>query len=98
MNLLHIDWSITGDQSVSRQTDPLPHHALQYEHERGRAAAGASLEEFLDADVVVTGAPTYNFAIPSQLKAWIDALIVAGRTFKYTEHGPQGLTVRSSDE
>lgn len=115
MKLLHIDSSITGDQSVSRQVtgriaqalrrassrvtttyrdlagDPLPHHTLEHKDERDRAAAAASLEEFLDADVVVIGAPMYNFAIPSQLKAWIDALLVAGRTFKYTERGPQGL-------
>jgi FMN-dependent NADH-azoreductase len=43
------------------------------------------------ADVVVVGAPMYNFAIPSQLKAWIDRLAVAGKTFRYTANGPQGL-------
>jgi FMN-dependent NADH-azoreductase len=71
--------------------DALPHHALPHKAERDRAAAAASLEEFLDADVVVIGAPMYNFAIPSQLKAWIDALLIAGKTFQYTESGPQGL-------
>jgi FMN-dependent NADH-azoreductase len=49
------------------------------------------LDEFLAADVVVIGAPMYNFGIPSQLKAWIDRLAVAGRTFRYTEKGPLGL-------
>jgi FMN-dependent NADH-azoreductase len=49
------------------------------------------LEEFLVADVFVIGAPLYNFSIPSQLKAWIDRISVAGRTFRYTERGPEGL-------
>ena len=49
------------------------------------------LTQFLEADVVVVGAPMYNFSIPSQLKAWIDRLAQAGRTFKYTEHGAVGL-------
>ena len=52
---------------------------------------GKALEEFLAADVVVIGAPMYNFSIPSQLKAWIDRVAVAGKTFRYTEKGPEGL-------
>ena len=51
----------------------------------------AALEEFLSADVVVIGAPMYNFSIPSQLKAWLDRMAVAGKTFSYGEKGPQGL-------
>jgi FMN-dependent NADH-azoreductase len=50
-----------------------------------------ALEEFLAADVIVIGAPMYNFAIPSQLKAWIDRIVVAGKTFRYTASGPRGL-------
>ncbi|MEG6509387.1 FMN-dependent NADH-azoreductase [Methyloligella sp. 2.7D] len=50
-----------------------------------------ALEEFLAADIVVVGTPMYNFGIPSQLKAWIDRLAVAGKTFRYTENGPEGL-------
>lgn len=49
------------------------------------------LEEFLSSDIVVIGAPMYNFSFPSQLKAWLDRLSVAGKTFRYTENGPQGL-------
>lgn len=49
------------------------------------------VSQFLAADVVVIGVPFYNFSIPSQLKAWIDRLAQAGRTFRYTENGPQGL-------
>jgi FMN-dependent NADH-azoreductase len=49
------------------------------------------LGEFLDADVVIVGAPMYNFSVPTQLKAWIDRIAQAGRTFRYTAEGPQGL-------
>jgi FMN-dependent NADH-azoreductase len=55
------------------------------------AAGGTALEEFLAADIVVIGVPMYNFAIPSQLKAWIDRIVVAGKTFRYGESGPVGL-------
>lgn len=49
------------------------------------------VSQFLAADVVVIGAPMYNFTIPSQLKAWIDRIAQAGRTFRYTASGPEGL-------
>ena len=64
--------------------DPLPHLTLD--------AFGDTrvLDEFLAADAVVIGAPMYNFTLPSQLKAWIDRILVAGATFRYTETGPEG--------
>jgi FMN-dependent NADH-azoreductase len=43
------------------------------------------------SDIVVIGAPMYNFTIPSQLKTWIDRILIAGRTFRYTPTGPEGL-------
>jgi FMN-dependent NADH-azoreductase len=55
------------------------------------AASQAVLEEFLAADIVVLGAPMYNFTIQSQLKAWIDRIVVAGKTFKYGPQGAEGL-------
>jgi len=55
------------------------------------AISEALVSQFLAADVIVVGAPLYNFSIPSQLKAWIDRVAQVGRTFKYTEKGPQGL-------
>jgi FMN-dependent NADH-azoreductase len=55
------------------------------------AAGGAALEALIAADIVVIGVPVYNFSIPSTLKAWIDWVCVAGKTFRYTEHGPEGL-------
>ena len=55
------------------------------------ATGQLALEEFLASDIVVVGAPMYNLGIPSQLKAWIDRISVAGKTFRYGEHGPVGL-------
>ncbi len=49
------------------------------------------LNEFLAADTVLIGAPMYNFGVPSQLKAWIDLVCVAGKTFQYGANGPEGL-------
>jgi len=65
--------------------EPLPHLTLD-------AFADTSvLDQFLAADTIVIGAPMYNFTLPSQLKAWIDRIAVAGKTFRYTDSGPQGL-------
>src|SRR5580698_726303 len=55
------------------------------------AKGGAFLEELLGADIIVIGAPMYNFSIPSQLKAWIDRVVVAGKTFRYGANGAEGL-------
>ncbi|QUT07182.1 NAD(P)H-dependent oxidoreductase [Sphingobium phenoxybenzoativorans] len=49
------------------------------------------LAEFLSADMIVIGAPMYNFTVPTQLKAWIDRILIAGRTFRYTAEGPLSL-------
>jgi FMN-dependent NADH-azoreductase len=51
----------------------------------------ALIAEVQAADVVVIGAPMYNFGMPIQLKAWFDAIARAGVTFRYTESGPEGL-------
>ncbi len=51
----------------------------------------AVLEEVLVADAIVIGAPMYNFGIPSQLKSWLDALAVPGKTFQYDAAGFKGL-------
>ncbi|KJC36076.1 FMN-dependent NADH-azoreductase [Bradyrhizobium sp. LTSP885] len=126
MKLLHLDSSVLGPHSVSRQvsaaaverlrqanpglavtyrdlsTAPLGHltgshlaagqGATPEPSLRNDIAAGqAVLDEFLAADIVVIGAPMYNFTIPSQLKAWIDRVVVAGKTFKYGANGVEGL-------
>lgn len=109
MTILHIDASINGDNSASRQLtssiverlkdaqwgetivyrdlakEPLPHLTLD------QFADTSVLDEFLAADTVVIGAPMYNFTLPTQLKAWIDRIVVAGKTFRYTGNGPEGL-------
>ena len=65
--------------------EPLPHLTLD-------AFADTSvLDEFLAADVIVIGAPMYNFTLPTQLKAWIDRIVIAGKTFQYAANGPEGL-------
>jgi FMN-dependent NADH-azoreductase len=84
--------------------NPLPHLDLtllggwmtpaEQQSEAEKAALVRSNEltdELLAADVLVLAAPMYNFAIPSTLKAWLDHVLRAGVTFKYTETGPQGL-------
>lgn len=55
------------------------------------AKSDALIDELLAADIIVIAAPMYNFGIPSTLKAWIDYVARAGRTFRYTEKGPEGL-------
>ena len=55
------------------------------------ATGGAYIDDLFAADIIVIGAPMYNFSIPSQLKGWIDRVCVAGRTFKYGASGPEGL-------
>ena len=105
MTILHIDSSITGENSASRAisksivdrlrgerivyrdlaADPLQHLTLD-------AFADTSvLDEFLGADTIVVGAPMYNFTLASQLKAWLDRILIAGKTFRYTADGPEGL-------
>ncbi|AOS02343.1 FMN-dependent NADH-azoreductase [Xanthomonas oryzae pv. oryzae] len=74
--------------------DPIPHltaQTLAQTDPAEAAAAEAVMQQFLQAEVIVIGAPMYNFAIPSTLKAWIDRIAVAGRTFHYTANGPEGL-------
>jgi len=65
------------------------HHLAQMQQPQYRDAQ--TLADFLAADVVVIGAPMYNFTISTQLKSWIDRVVVAGRTFKYGPNGAEGL-------
>ena len=79
---------------VRRDLDqaPLPHlSAATLADPAAVAQSTAILDEFLAADVIVLGAPMYNFGIPSTLKAWLDRIAVAGKTFRYTATGPEGL-------
>jgi FMN-dependent NADH-azoreductase len=69
-------------------SDPIAHLTLDA---FGGAEATAIMDEFLASDIVVIGAGMYNFTIPSQLKAWIDRILVAGKTFAYGPNGAEGL-------
>ena len=88
--------AVPGLEVAYRDLDaqPLPHLTGPVLGRTDASVADEServLQQFLDADVVVLGAPMYNFGIPSTLKAWIDRIAVAGRTFRYTASGPEGL-------
>ena len=76
-----------GERLVYRDlaADPLAHLTLD------AFADSSVLDEFQAADTVVIGAPMYNFTLSTQLKAWLDRILVAGHTFRYTESGPEGL-------
>ena len=127
MKLLHLDSSITGQNSVSRiltaeivaaqvarhpsieviyhdlTNEPAMHlspaHLAAFQGAPVQSEAlgkdlslgGQYLEELFSSDILVIGAPMYNFSIPTQLKSWIDRIVVAGKTFRYTERGPEGL-------
>lgn len=65
--------------------EPLPHLSLP------DLADHRLADEFLSADVIVIGAPMYNFTVPTNLKAWLDRLAIAGKTFQYGGNGPSGL-------
>lgn len=83
---------VTSVEYRDLSTDALPHWQPHGDAASAQAIRDeAVLQQFLDADIVVIGAPMYNFSIPTQLKAWIDRVLVAGRTFRYGPNGPEGL-------
>lgn len=81
--ITHLTGAYLAGQSAEVQHD----QALQEDLNLG----GEVLAEFLAADAVVIGVALYNFTVPSQLKAWVDRVLVAGKTFRYTEKGSEGL-------
>jgi len=127
MKLLHLDSSILGANSVSRELtayivarEQALHSGLEVVHRdlaadtalhlsgahlaafqgaaindaaltADLAAGGEYLKDLFEADIIVIGAPMYNFSIPTQLKAWIDRVVVAGKTFRYGPNGPESL-------
>lgn len=127
MQILHLDSSVLGIASVSRQlsagivarykalhpdatvvsrdlaADPALHltgaHMAAFQGAVVEDATitadllkgNAYMEELFASDVIVIGAPMYNLSIPTPLKAWIDRIAVAGKTFQYTATGPEGL-------
>ncbi|CAG9200801.1 FMN-dependent NADH-azoreductase [Burkholderia vietnamiensis] len=129
MNILHLDSSMLGNSSITRELSAAVAAGLRAQHPSahvtyrdlvhdeirhltGPIAAGfrqidvgafddatahehqlseVLVTEFLASDVIVIGAPMYNFSVPSQLKAWLDRVAQPGRTFRYSENGPVGL-------
>jgi FMN-dependent NADH-azoreductase len=87
----HPDAEVTYLDLAAQELPHLSHRSLARSDEREAARNAAALDEFLAAELLVIGAPIYNFSIPSQLKAWIDRITVAGKTFRYTASGPEGL-------
>lgn len=80
----HLDLNLLGGWMKSAEQQSEAEQAARQRSDR-------LIEELLQADVLVLAAPMYNFGIPSTLKAWLDHVLRAGVTFKYTEQGPQGL-------
>ena len=78
---------LTGAYLAGQGADVVHDQAMQEDLSLG----GEVLAEFLAADILVLGAPMYNLGVPAQLKAWVDRILVAGKTFRYTETGPVGL-------
>jgi FMN-dependent NADH-azoreductase len=70
---------------------PVPHFSIGSGTDQDAETLKRVLDEVIESDVIVIGAPMYNFSVPSQLKAWLDALVVPGRTFNYSEAGVEGL-------
>ncbi|WP_295767284.1 FMN-dependent NADH-azoreductase [uncultured Mucilaginibacter sp.] len=68
---------------------PLENHTPEYK--LAIKHSDDAIAEVEEADAIVIGAPFYNFNIPSTLKAWIDHMARAGKTFRYTDAGPEGL-------
>lgn len=130
MKILHVDSSITGARSVSRElsalivaqlggcdqhqvtyrdlvAEDLPHFTavtapsahplsntvsmLDQAQQTQRDESDVVLQEFIDADTVVIGVPMYNFTFSSELKAWLDRIVIPGTTFKPGPNGPEGL-------
>ena len=87
----HPDAEITYLDLAAEGLPHLSQSSLARSDESEAARNALALEQFLAADVLVIGAPIYNFSIPSQLKAWIDRISVAGKTFRYTANGAEGL-------
>jgi FMN-dependent NADH-azoreductase len=68
-----------------------PAEQLTAEDQDAIRYSDAAISQLMAADIIVIGAPMYNFGIHSSLKAWIDHIARAGKTFKYTEQGAEGL-------
>jgi FMN-dependent NADH-azoreductase len=78
---------ITDEWVQAIHSDPA---SLTAEQRQALAISDTLVDELTQADTIVIGAPMYNFAISSSLKAWIDQVVRAGKTVLFTASGPQG--------
>ena len=79
---MDLDWILGSFTAPEQRTES---------HKRALAVSDELAGELLKADEIIIGTPMYNFAVPAALKAWIDHVVRAGKTFKYTSAGPKGL-------
>src|SRR5258708_13008705 len=82
MTFVDLDW-IMGAFSPPEQ--------VTEQHKSALAISDTLIGELLEADDIIIGTPMYNFAVPAVLKAWIDHVVRAGKTFQYGASGPEGL-------
>lgn len=82
LTFVDLDWIGGAYSPPEQQTET---------HKKALALSDQLVSEVLAADEIVLGTPMYNFAIPAVLKAWIDHIVRAGKTFQYSSAGPEGL-------
>jgi FMN-dependent NADH-azoreductase len=82
MTFVDLDWILGSFNAPDQQTES---------HKSALAISDQLISEVLEADEIIIGTPMYNFAVPAVLKAWIDHIVRAGKTFRYTASGAEGL-------
>lgn len=97
-SLAHLHYRDLTEDAIPHLTGPIAQgfrplgvNDADEETQSQHRLSDALVSEFLASDIMVIGAPMYNFSVPSQLKAWLDRLAQPGKTFRYTEKGPVGL-------
>jgi FMN-dependent NADH-azoreductase len=82
LTFVDLDWIVGAYTTPEQQTEV---------HKKALALSDELIAEVLEADEILIGTPMYNFAPPAVLKAWIDHIVRAGKTFRYTADGVEGL-------
>jgi FMN-dependent NADH-azoreductase len=82
LTFVDLDW-------IAGAFSPPEHH--NESHKKALALSDELISELVEADEIVLATPMYNFAVPAALKAWVDHVVRAGKTFRYSAAGPQGL-------
>ncbi|HEY5745588.1 MAG TPA: NAD(P)H-dependent oxidoreductase [Chryseolinea sp.] len=93
--------TVTVNNVVEKNYEPLqavhvtafrtPEDSYTSEHKQAVLDSNTAVKELFDADIIIVSVPLYNFAIPAALKAWIDHIVRAGKTFSYQTGKPEGL-------